>query len=150
MGETWRRDSTETNSLRLTPAICAATSWLTRPTSYHFAAAHVACESGPEYRVLNWLERSPEVSWYQEQPVAVPYSFGGRNRVYYSDVAVWDRQGRVVVVEIKPLFTMYRQDTIVKAGMRAIGRPAGPVRTPLTDLDAGEMDALTKLIAGRS
>jgi 5-dehydro-4-deoxyglucarate dehydratase len=40
--------------------------------------------------------------------------------------------------------------SIVKAGMRAVGRPAGPVRTPLTDLDAGEMEALTKLIAGRS
>jgi 5-dehydro-4-deoxyglucarate dehydratase len=40
--------------------------------------------------------------------------------------------------------------SIVKAGMRAIGRPAGPVRTPLTDLDEGEMDALKKLIAGRS
>jgi 5-dehydro-4-deoxyglucarate dehydratase len=40
--------------------------------------------------------------------------------------------------------------SIVKAGMRAVGRPAGPVRTPLTDLDAGEMDALTKLIAGRA
>jgi 5-dehydro-4-deoxyglucarate dehydratase len=40
--------------------------------------------------------------------------------------------------------------SIVKAGMRAIGRPAGPVRTPLTDLDRSEMDALTKLIAGRS
>jgi 5-dehydro-4-deoxyglucarate dehydratase len=40
--------------------------------------------------------------------------------------------------------------SIVKAGMRAVGRPAGPVRTPLTELDAGEMDALTKLIAGRS
>jgi 5-dehydro-4-deoxyglucarate dehydratase len=40
--------------------------------------------------------------------------------------------------------------SIVKAGMRAVGRPAGPVRTPLTDLDATEMDALTKLIAGRS
>ena len=37
--------------------------------------------------------------------------------------------------------------SIVKAGMRAVGRPAGPVRTPLTDLDASEMDALTKLIA---
>jgi 5-dehydro-4-deoxyglucarate dehydratase len=34
--------------------------------------------------------------------------------------------------------------------MLAIGRPAGPVRTPLTDLDASEMDALTKLIAGRA
>jgi 5-dehydro-4-deoxyglucarate dehydratase len=40
--------------------------------------------------------------------------------------------------------------SIVKAGMRAIGRPAGPVRTPLTDLDESEMDALSKLMAGRS
>ena len=40
--------------------------------------------------------------------------------------------------------------SIVKAGMRAIGRPAGPVRTPLTDLDQNELDALTSLIAGRS
>jgi 5-dehydro-4-deoxyglucarate dehydratase len=40
--------------------------------------------------------------------------------------------------------------SIVKAGMRAIGRSAGPVRTPLTDLNQDEMDALTKLIASRS
>jgi 5-dehydro-4-deoxyglucarate dehydratase len=40
--------------------------------------------------------------------------------------------------------------SIVKAGMRAIGRPAGPVRAPLTDLDQSEMEVLIKLIAGRS
>lgn len=40
--------------------------------------------------------------------------------------------------------------SIVKAGMRAVGRPAGPVRTPLTDLDATEIESLTKLIAGRN
>lgn len=40
--------------------------------------------------------------------------------------------------------------SIVKAGMRAIGRPAGPVRAPLTDLDQSELDALSRLIAGRS
>lgn len=40
--------------------------------------------------------------------------------------------------------------SIVKAGMRAIGRPAGPVRTPLMDLDAEEMAQLNKLIAGRA
>src|ERR1700761_1444590 len=40
--------------------------------------------------------------------------------------------------------------SIVKAGMRAIGRPAGPVRTPLTDLDQSEMNKLSRLIAGRS
>lgn len=35
---------------------------------------------------------------------------------------------------------------IVKAGMRAVGRPAGPVRAPLTDLLDGELEELTKLI----
>jgi 5-dehydro-4-deoxyglucarate dehydratase len=40
--------------------------------------------------------------------------------------------------------------SIVKAGMRAVGRPAGPVRAPLIDLDESEMKALTKLISSRS
>jgi 5-dehydro-4-deoxyglucarate dehydratase len=39
--------------------------------------------------------------------------------------------------------------SIVKAGMAVVGRPAGPVRTPLTNLDEAEMDALRQLIAGR-
>jgi 5-dehydro-4-deoxyglucarate dehydratase len=40
--------------------------------------------------------------------------------------------------------------SIVKAGMKAVGRPAGPVRSPLTDLIEAECQELTKLIAGRS
>jgi 5-dehydro-4-deoxyglucarate dehydratase len=36
--------------------------------------------------------------------------------------------------------------SIVKAGMRAIGRPAGPVRSPLTDLTAEEQEKLAALI----
>jgi len=40
--------------------------------------------------------------------------------------------------------------SIVKAGMRAIGRPAGPVRAPLVDLDGSEFEALRMLVAGRS
>ncbi len=40
--------------------------------------------------------------------------------------------------------------SIVKAGMRAIGRPAGPVRPPLLDLTEAETHELTRLIAGRS
>jgi 5-dehydro-4-deoxyglucarate dehydratase len=40
--------------------------------------------------------------------------------------------------------------SIVKAGMKAVGRPAGPVRPPLTDLTEAELQELTKLIAGRS
>ena len=40
--------------------------------------------------------------------------------------------------------------SIVKAGMRAVGRPAGPVRPPLTDLEPGELGELKRLIAGRT
>jgi 5-dehydro-4-deoxyglucarate dehydratase len=40
--------------------------------------------------------------------------------------------------------------SIVKAGMKAVGRPAGPVRSPLTDLTEAEYQELIKLIAGRS
>ncbi len=40
--------------------------------------------------------------------------------------------------------------SIVKAGMKAVGRPAGPVRSPLTDLTEAEQQELAKLIAGRS
>jgi 5-dehydro-4-deoxyglucarate dehydratase len=40
--------------------------------------------------------------------------------------------------------------SIVKAGMKAVGRPAGPVRPPLTDLTEAEQHELAKLIAGRS
>jgi 5-dehydro-4-deoxyglucarate dehydratase len=40
--------------------------------------------------------------------------------------------------------------SLVKAGMKAIGRPAGPVRPPLIDLAEAELQELTKLIAGRS
>ncbi|MDB5457735.1 MAG: 5-dehydro-4-deoxyglucarate dehydratase, partial [Caulobacter sp.] len=36
---------------------------------------------------------------------------------------------------------------IVKAGMTVIGRDAGPVRPPLTDLDAAERAELAALIA---
>ena len=39
--------------------------------------------------------------------------------------------------------------SIVKAGMTAVGRPAGPVRPPLTDLDAAELAELTALIGDR-
>jgi len=36
--------------------------------------------------------------------------------------------------------------SIVKAGMKVIGRPAGPVRTPLTDLDELELATLADLV----
>jgi hypothetical protein len=88
----------------------------------------VFCESGAEQRVFSWLEHCPEVRWYQEQPTAVPYSLGGRSGFYYPDAAVLDSSGRMVVIEVKPLYTMYRLETLIKAmaaldhfGTRGIG-----------------------------
>jgi 5-dehydro-4-deoxyglucarate dehydratase len=40
--------------------------------------------------------------------------------------------------------------SIVKAGLKVVGRPAGPVRPPLGDLEPGEFDELKRLIANRS
>ena len=37
--------------------------------------------------------------------------------------------------------------SIVKAGMKVIGRPAGPVRSPLTDLSEAEVAELAALVA---
>jgi 5-dehydro-4-deoxyglucarate dehydratase len=39
--------------------------------------------------------------------------------------------------------------SIIKAGMRLVGRDCGPVRAPLTDLTPAEMDILAALVAGR-
>jgi 5-dehydro-4-deoxyglucarate dehydratase len=39
---------------------------------------------------------------------------------------------------------------IIKAGLKVIGRPAGPVRSPLVDLTDDEVASLSALIAGRS
>ncbi len=39
---------------------------------------------------------------------------------------------------------------IIKAGLKVVGRPAGPVRSPLVDLTDGEAALLSALIAGRS
>ncbi|RSL16547.1 5-dehydro-4-deoxyglucarate dehydratase [Edaphobacter aggregans] len=40
--------------------------------------------------------------------------------------------------------------SIVKAGMTAVGRPAGPVRSPLIDLAPSELEDLKKLIGDRT
>ena len=40
--------------------------------------------------------------------------------------------------------------SMIKAGLAAVGRPAGPVRPPLTGLTADEQQELSALIAGKS
>lgn len=88
----------------------------------------VLCESSTETRVFRWLERSADVHWYQEQPARLHYEFEGMILPYFPDCAVLGADGRVVVVEVKPIFHMYRHKTLAKAiaavrlyGPRGIG-----------------------------
>jgi 5-dehydro-4-deoxyglucarate dehydratase len=69
--------------------------------------------------------------------------------------AVRDRDHRAVTAALRnfvlPYVALRNSNpgyavSIVKAGMRAIGRPAGPVRPPLTDLTAAELERLERLI----
>ena len=66
----------------------------------------VAYESGLEHRFLQLCEASPDVTWYQEQPLVIPYTCAGTRRDYHPDVLVQLADGRRLLAEIKHLFEM--------------------------------------------
>jgi hypothetical protein len=94
------------------------------PDTLHFKSNKlnrtVACESWMERQILSWLERSPDVLWYQEQPAAVPCVLDGEKCDYFPGVAIWDSQHRVVIVEAKPIFRIFRRETLIRA-LAALG-----------------------------
>ncbi len=68
------------------------------------------------------------MQWYQEQPARLLYEFEGMIVPYFPDCAVLGTDGRVVVVEVKPIRHMYSYKTLAKAiaavrlyGPRGIG-----------------------------
>ncbi|MFJ9365408.1 TnsA endonuclease N-terminal domain-containing protein [Nocardia sp. NPDC101769] len=67
---------------------------------------HVAYDSESELRFLRLLDASDLVTWFREQPCAVPYELHGYPRIYYPDVVVTLADGRVILVEVKPLFDL--------------------------------------------
>lgn len=76
---------------------------------------------------------------------------------FYAAARRGDREtvGRWVREVIEPLVEIRRRRkgyavSIIKAGLRAVGRPAGPVRPPLVELDEGDLEALKRVIAGLS
>ncbi|MEI7229161.1 MULTISPECIES: sigma factor-like helix-turn-helix DNA-binding protein [Pectobacterium] len=69
-------------------------------------ARTVQYESGLELNIMTQLERSDQVSFYQEQPVAIPYSFKDKLRKYYPDLLVATVDGRCLLVEVKPTDSM--------------------------------------------
>jgi 5-dehydro-4-deoxyglucarate dehydratase len=74
---------------------------------------------------------------------------------FYAAVRRQDRETVLALLKqfILPLIEIRNRKkgyavSMIKAGMKVIGRDSGPVRLPLTDLDASEMAALAKLVEG--
>ncbi len=74
---------------------------------------------------------------------------------FYAAVRKQDRVAVLAMLKqfILPLIAIRNRKkgypvSIIKAGMKVIGRDSGPVRPPLTDLDAGEVAELAALING--
>ncbi len=60
-------------------------------------------DSGHEARLLRILNNSNLIRTFQEQPVAIPYRFKGGTRRYYPDVVARLTDGRVILIEVKPV-----------------------------------------------
>ncbi|WP_448542550.1 sigma factor-like helix-turn-helix DNA-binding protein [Roseiflexus sp.] len=74
----------------------------------------VEYESELEHNFFQLLEQVDEVDFYQEQPFIIPYNYEGRQCLYYPDVLVVLRNGKALVVEIKPIFGMALSANLVK------------------------------------
>lgn len=65
-------------------------------------ARNVHYRSGWELKTYRALERSPDVVRYKEEPFRIEYRVGGEDRGYWPDILVETRDGRRLVVEVKP------------------------------------------------
>lgn len=74
----------------------------------------VEYESETELDFLLRLEQLDEVVFYQEQPFKIPYELDSQKCVYYPDILFVLKDGRGVVVEIKPIFKMALQENLIK------------------------------------
>ena len=63
-------------------------------------------ESGLELEFIKALERSGEVLFYWEQPVAIPYWRGKLKARTYPDFGIYLRSGHFLLAEVKPLADM--------------------------------------------
>lgn len=66
----------------------------------------VQYESNLEMSFLLCLDGLDEVVIYQEQPIKIEYEFEGDRFLYYPDILLVLKNGKAIVVEIKPVFKM--------------------------------------------
>lgn len=74
----------------------------------------VVYESNLEKKFYRLLDLSEDVAFYQEQPLKIPYQIQGENLLYYPDVLLVLKDGRGIVVEIKPIFKMGLKINLIK------------------------------------
>jgi len=75
---------------------------------------NIEYESNIEYKFCMHLESLNEVEGYVQQPVKIPYSINGLQKNYYPDFLVIFKDGRCLLVEIKPRFHMVQYQNMLK------------------------------------
>ena len=99
----WPKEPTKVSALSIrTPSRSPFSS----PTSCTYKSAllgrRVQCESQHERIFFQRLEGSGLAKAFVEQPVRIPYTWQTRQTAYYPDAAVLLRDGRQLLVEVKP------------------------------------------------
>jgi hypothetical protein len=74
------------------------------PSKYHGDPTNICYRSGWELRLFTYLDKHPDVVWWQSEETVVPYRSPIDNRIhrYYPDVIFKNTRREVVMVEIKP------------------------------------------------
>lgn len=74
----------------------------------------VSYESETERQVIQLLSFASQVTYYQEQPLAISYLHEGRQRTYYPDLLAATADGSCILIEVKPVYEMAMAINIAK------------------------------------
>ncbi|MGX1729904.1 TnsA endonuclease N-terminal domain-containing protein, partial [Streptomyces diastaticus] len=74
----------------------------------------VSYESETELRVIQLLSFASQITYYQEQPLAIGYEYEGRQRTYYPDLLAATADGSCVLIEVKPVYEMAMAINVAK------------------------------------
>lgn len=105
-----RQRMSETRTARIVAGVYDPGKWSKRGEVYAAKADRVIpYRSSWELRAIEMLEADPEVVSFEFEPIRIPYYYGFRNdgslqrRYYIPDFLVLYRDGRRVLVEVKPV-----------------------------------------------
>ena len=74
----------------------------------------VLYESNLEKKFYYLLDSLDEIAFYQEQPLKIHYQIRDESLLYYPDILLVLKDGRGIVVEIKPIFKMGLKINLIK------------------------------------